>query len=70
MEWPDFHCVIFSFQMLISPLIFEIILNEAENNITSLTLESEFNAGILACTKFSAATDNHIYLYLLKIQAL
>lgn len=53
--------------MLISFLIFEIILNEVENNITFFILESEFNVGILVCIKFLVVIDNYIYLYLLKI---
>lgn len=57
--------------MLTSPPIFEITANESVNNIVTLTLErSEFNADILVYTKFSASTNTHIYLSLLKIEAL
>lgn len=57
--------------MLTSPPIFEITANESANNIVTLTLErSEFNADILVYTKFLAFTSTHVYLCLLKIEAL
>lgn len=57
--------------MLTSPPIFEITANESVNNIVTLTLErSEFNADILVYTKFLASTSTHVYLCLLKIEAL
>lgn len=57
--------------MLTSPPIFEITANESVNNIVTLTLErSEFNADILVYKKFSASINTHVYLCLLKIEAL